>query len=78
MKKVWLVPFEEAEKYSGYPPGATPMIHHKIKMKVALDKRLLKHKTIFGGGGKRTKLLELKTEDVIKLNDAIVADITAD
>ncbi|MEM7821714.1 MAG: YbaK/EbsC family protein [Candidatus Aenigmatarchaeota archaeon] len=76
IKKVRLVPFEEAVNYSGYLPGATPMIHHKIKMKTVLDKKLLQYETIYGGGGERTKLLELKTEDVIKLNEAIVAEIT--
>jgi Cys-tRNA(Pro) deacylase len=75
-KKVRLVPFEEAEKYSGYLPGATPMVHHKIKMKVILDKKLLQYASIYGGGGERTKLLELKTEELIRLNDAIAADIT--
>lgn len=75
-KKVRLVPFEEAENYSGYLPGATPMIFHKVKMKVVLDKKLTGHMTITGGGGTRNKLLEMKTEDVIKLSDAIVADIT--
>jgi len=70
-KKVRLVPFEEAETYSGYLPGATPMVHHKIKMKVIIDKKLMQYKSIYGGGGERTKLLELKTDDVIKLNNAI-------
>ena len=74
-KKVRMVPFEEAENYSGYLPGATPMVHHKVKMKVILDRGLTKYDTIFGGGGERTKLLELKVEDIIKLNDALVNDI---
>jgi len=75
-KKVRLVPFEEAENYSGYPPGATPMVFHKIKMKVLFDKNFEKYEFIAGGGGGRSSLLELKTKDVIKLNNAIVADIT--
>jgi Cys-tRNA(Pro) deacylase len=75
-KKVRLVPFEEAENYSGYLPGATPMVHHKIKMKVVLDKKLIQYESIYGGGGERTKLLELKTKDVVRLNNAIIADIT--
>jgi Cys-tRNA(Pro) deacylase len=74
-KKVRIVPFEEAENYSGYLPGATPMVKHKVKMKVILDKKLTQYESIYGGGGERTKLLELKTVDVIRLNDAIVADI---
>jgi len=75
-KKVWMVPFQEAEKYSGYLPGATPMVFHKIKMKVILDKKLIKFSSIFGGGGERTKLLEMKVSDVISLNNAVIADIT--
>ena len=76
VKKIRLVPFEEAENYSGYPPGATPMVHHKTKMKVVLDKKLIQYKSIYGGGGERTKLLELKTDDVIRLNNAVIAEIT--
>jgi Cys-tRNA(Pro) deacylase len=75
-KKVRLVPFEEAENISGYLPGATPMVHHKIKMKVILDKKLVQYESIYGGGGERTRLLELKTDDVIRLNNAAVADIS--
>ena len=75
-KKIRLVLFEEAENYSGYLPGATPMVYHKAKMKVVLDRKLLQYDSIYGGGGERTKLLELKTADVIRLNKAIAADIT--
>ncbi len=75
-KKVRLVPFAEAEQYSGYLPGATPMVYHKIAMKVFLDKKLTQYENIYGGGGVRTKLLELKVSDVINLNNATVADIT--
>lgn len=75
-KKVWLVPFEEAESYSGYQPGATPMVCHKSKMTVIIDKKLTQYESIYGGGGERTKLLELKTNDVIRLNNATVADVT--
>jgi Cys-tRNA(Pro) deacylase len=75
-KKVRLVPFEEAESYSGYLPGATPMVHHKAQMKVVIDSSLLQYDSIYGGGGERTKLLEMKTRDVIRLNGALVSDIT--
>ena len=57
-------------------PGATPMVHHKIKMKVIIDEKLIKYDSIFGGGGLRTKLLELKTSDVVRLNKALIDDIT--
>jgi len=75
-KKVRLVPFEEAENYSGYLPGATPMVCHKVKMKVVLDSKLKDFDSIYGGGGSRTKLLELKVQDIIKLNGATVGEIS--
>jgi len=76
LKKIRMVAFEEAQNYSGYLPGATPMICHKEKMSVIIDEKLLKFENIYGGGGTREKLLELKTQDVIKINNAKVSDIT--
>ena len=75
-RRVSLVSFEEAEKISGYPPGGTPSIGHKIRMRTVIDKSLLQYETIYCGGGSRKRLLELRTEDVIKLNNAIVAEIS--
>ncbi|RLI01574.1 hypothetical protein DRO38_04965 [Candidatus Bathyarchaeota archaeon] len=75
-RRVSLVSFEEAEKISGYPPGGTPSIGHKTRMRTVIDKSLLQYETIYCGGGSRKRLLELRTEDVIKLNDAIVAEIS--
>jgi len=75
--KIHLCPFEEAHKYTGYDPGATPPLCYKVKMAaIIFDSKLLAYKTIFGGGGARNKVIELKTQDVISINDAIVADVT--
>lgn len=35
----------------------------------------MQHETVFGGGGSRTKLIELKSEDIQRLNNAVVADV---
>jgi len=45
-------------------------------MIVVLDTLLLNHETLFCGGGSRERLLELKTEDVVRLDNATLADIT--
>ncbi|MEM2929095.1 MAG: aminoacyl-tRNA deacylase [Nitrososphaerota archaeon] len=76
VKKVYLIPFDKAEEISGYPPGGTPSVGHKTKMKVIIDKSVLIYETVYCGGGSRDKLLELKTSDIIRLNNAIIADIT--
>lgn len=75
-KEVNLVPFETAEQYSGYSPGGTCPLFHLQKMKVIVDEKIVQFETVFNGGGSRNLLVELKTQDIIKLNDAVVADIT--
>jgi len=76
VNRVNLVSFDQAENISGYPPGGTPSIGHMTKMRVVIDKVLLQYRTVYCGGGSRDKLLELRTEDIIKFNDSIVADIS--
>lgn len=73
---IQLLGFNEAEAVSGYSPGGTPSVYHKTAMDVVLEKDLLTYETIFCGGGSRDKLLELKTEDVRRLNNAVVANIS--
>lgn len=77
VKNVQIVPFSEAERYSGYPPGATPPIHHKNIRLVIIDKKVMQFETVYGGGGSRKKLIELKPEDIKKLNNGIIADVTS-
>ena len=76
VKNVQVIPFAEADKISGYPPGGTPSIGYKTKMRVLVDRTLLNYETVYCGGGSRDRLLELKVEDVIRLNNAIVAEIS--
>lgn len=76
VRRVRLVPFSQAEEISGYPPGGTPSVGHKTKMRTVVDDSLLKYETIYCGGGARDKLVLLRTADVIRLNNAIVAGIS--
>jgi Cys-tRNA(Pro) deacylase len=75
-RNVSLIPFGEAENVSGYPPGGTPSVGHKVHLSVVIDESLLKYETIFCGGGTRDKILELKTQDVISLDNATVGNLT--
>jgi len=75
-RNVQLLGFNEAETISGYPPGGTPSLHHETTMTVVVEKDLLNHETILCGGGSRDKILELKSEDLLKLTHATVADIS--
>ena len=75
-KNVSTVPFQKAQSVSGYPPGGTPTVGHKTKMRAVIDKSLLGYETIFCGGGSRTKLLELRVKDILDLSGALVAEIS--
>jgi len=75
VSNVSLVPFDQAESISGYPPGGTPSVFHKSKLEVVIDASLMDHETLFCGGGTRDKILELKVKDVIRLNNAVVAGV---
>jgi prolyl-tRNA editing enzyme YbaK/EbsC (Cys-tRNA(Pro) deacylase) len=75
VRNVQIVPFAEAERYSGYPPGATPPVNHKKIKRVVIDQRVMRFDTVYGGGGSRRKLIELKSVDIQRLNGAIVVDV---
>ena len=75
-RNIRLLGFNEAEAVSGYPPGGTPSLHHKTAMSVIVERDLLSNETIFCGGGSRDKILELRTEDVLKLTNGVTADIS--
>jgi Cys-tRNA(Pro)/Cys-tRNA(Cys) deacylase len=75
-RNIRLLGSDEAEAISGYPRGGTPSIHHKTAMSVVVERDLLSNETIFCGGGSRDRILELKTADVVKLTQAVVADIS--
>jgi Cys-tRNA(Pro)/Cys-tRNA(Cys) deacylase len=75
-RNISLVPFNEAHKVSGYPPGGTPSIGYEKKIDVVLDEELKKYETFYCGGGSTKLLLELKRDDVIRINHAKVHKIS--
>jgi Cys-tRNA(Pro)/Cys-tRNA(Cys) deacylase len=75
VQRITLVPFDKAMEISGYPPGGTPSVGHKTKMRVVIDVTIMEYETVYCGGGSRDKLIELKTIDIMQLNHAITAKI---
>jgi len=74
--KISLVPFGQSEEISGFPPGGTPSVGHKRRMRVVLDRSLSDLETLYCGGGSRDKLLELRVKDIVRLTDAAIAEIS--
>lgn len=75
-KNIRLLPFDEAETFSGYSPGATPSLGFRAQMRVVVDRELTYFETLYCGGGSRDRLLEIRVEDVVRLNGATVAPIS--
>lgn len=76
-RSVHLVPFDRAESISGYPPGATPTVGHRREMRIVFDRCLTAYSTFYCGGGTRTRLVELRTAEVLETTGASVAEICA-
>ena len=75
-KSIGLVPFNDAHSISGYPPGGTPSLGYEKKIEVVLDEELTAFDTFYCGGGSTRMLLELKKDDVIKINNAKILKIS--
>ena len=76
VKNIKLMPFDQSERISGYPPGGTPSLGFKTKVRVVVDKELEGFETFYCGGGSRDRLLEIRFVDVVRFNDALIAAIS--
>jgi Cys-tRNA(Pro) deacylase len=75
-KSMRLAPNYIAEAVTGYRAGGIPPVGHKKKAPVFLDEEILSHDYVWCGGGARSKLVRLKTEDIVKLSAPTVCDIS--
>jgi Cys-tRNA(Pro)/Cys-tRNA(Cys) deacylase len=75
-KNLKLMPFNQSEQISGYPPGGTPSLGFKTKVRVIVDKELEGFETFYCGGGSRDRLLEIRFADVVRFNNSLVATVS--
>jgi Cys-tRNA(Pro)/Cys-tRNA(Cys) deacylase len=76
VKNVRLLQPLNAHKISGFPTGGTPSIGLKEKVVTIFDEELSIYETIYCGGGTRSRLLELRRDDVLRISGAIIAKIS--
>ena len=75
-KSVRLASEETAERVTGYPTGGIPPMGHRKKLPVFLDEEALAHQYVWCGGGTRTRLVKLMTQDIIRLSNPKICDIS--
>ncbi len=72
--KVRMAKAREVEKFTGYPVGALPPVGHGIR--TFIDREVLRRDKVVGGGGTTHTLIEMRSEDVIRLSNATICDIS--
>lgn len=77
VKKAMVAAKDEAQKVTGYLLGGISPLGQKKRLKTTLDKSVEKFETIFISGGKRGLDIEVKPQDLKKLLNANICEITA-
>ncbi len=61
---------------TGYPAGGTPPIGHRERLPVIVDSRVAEQEWGYAGGGRPELLVKVRSADIIRLTNAVVADVT--
>jgi len=61
---------------TGYEAGAVPPIGHKRQIRTFVDSKVMTFEKVYGGGGAINALLEINPQDVKRLTNAEVVDIS--
>lgn len=75
-KKTHLATAEEIYGLTGYRRGGVPPVGHRASLLIVVDKSLLGRDYVYGSAGSPYHGLKMKPGDIVRLNRAIVADIT--
>lgn len=75
--KAHMIPYEEAEAYTGHAPGGVCPFGLKAGCEVYLDESLKKHDTVYPAAGSSDSAVELKVEELgVILPEAVWVDVT--
>jgi len=74
-RRLRIAPDDVAEKATGFPTGGIPPVGHRKRIAVYVDREVLLQEHIWCGGGTRTRLVRLRTEDIVRLSGAHACDI---
>lgn len=60
---------------TGYPPGGVAPVDLPSHAIVIVDRRVLDQPIVYGGSGTDLHMMRIRPQDIVRLNDAITADI---
>ncbi len=61
---------------TGYPVGGVPPFGHRSTLPVLLDRSVLAHETIYGGGGDDRTMMKIETAELLRVTGADVLALT--
>jgi Cys-tRNA(Pro) deacylase len=67
---------ETVVRATGFEVGGVPPVGHLSPLPVVVDRRVLEHNVVYGGGGDEDHMLEIAPDDIVRLTNAVVADVT--
>lgn len=77
-KKVILAPITDAERISGYKVGGISPFGFKKKVKILLDKSLIKYETVAINAGARGMICIIKLKELLSLLSPIIENISTE
>lgn len=66
---------ETVLKVTGFGVGGMPPVGHDCQFTVVVDRAVMEQPMVFGGGGRIDAVLRVYPADILKLNDATLADV---
>ncbi|MFD9704696.1 Cys-tRNA(Pro) deacylase [Lentzea sp. NPDC059081] len=76
-KKAKMAVVADAERATGYVAGGISPLGQKKRLPVVLDESALQFDTVFCSAGRRGLEVEITPADLMRLTDAVVAEISA-
>ncbi len=77
VQRLRLASAEEIQRSTGYPAGAVPPLAHRKRLRTVMDEAVRALDTMVAGGGSARALVRVSPRDVMRLTDAIVAQISS-
>jgi Cys-tRNA(Pro) deacylase len=66
---------EVALRVTGYPAGGTPPVGHRERLPIVVDTRVAAQEWGWAGGGRKELMVRIRSADIVRLNEARVADV---
>ncbi len=78
LKALKLATPDQVLQRTGYPVGSMPPVAHTPPISVWLDQRVQRLDRVFGGGGVANQMIAISPEEILRVTNGQVADITED